>query len=153
MHYKEDTGISEDYARLETLDFETVIPQGARFLTQFGYLDVTFYAPGIIRLHLQTKQQPDYNLLAASPEPVEVKYSSDNDVFRLSTREVALELMSGPVRIRLKQEERTVLESPDDRSIRGDLHIEGDQDIAAGIQGAEVVDEFAHAVRCRRRVG
>ena len=98
MHIdRQPAAVQRGFRRLETLSFESTIPQGARFLTQAGYLEVTFYAPGIIRLRLETKREVDYGLLVPAPAPVHVDCSPVDDGFRLEAQEVALELRSDPV--------------------------------------------------------
>ena len=120
---RESAAVQRGFQRLETLSFENTTSQGVRFLTQAGYLEVTFYAPGIIRLRLETKQEVDYGLLVSPPEPMQVNCSAEVDLFRLEAQGVALELRSEPLRLRLTQGEKDVLESSTDGSIEGELRI------------------------------
>ena len=124
LHNREVTANQKGFRRLETLSFESSTPRGARFLTQAGHLEVSFYAPGIIRLRLDTKPGVDYGLLVSSPEPMEVNLSAEGDRFRLEAQGVALELMPDPLRLRLRLDNEVVLESSTDRGVQGDLLID-----------------------------
>ncbi|MGQ9491337.1 MAG: glycoside hydrolase family 31 protein [Anaerolineae bacterium] len=114
------------HALLNTLTFASLIPNGARFTTDAGPLEVSFYAPGIIRLKLGVDDRRDYGLLVAQPEPMAVTVSPLQETssqqaadtfpeaapgvpppsgqpsgYRIASGNLALELEPGPLRMRL----------------------------------------------------
>ena len=135
----------EGLRRLETLSLEAPMPQGARFMTEAGPLEVVFYAPGLLRLHLGTSRGPDYGLLVAPPDPIEVSFAAKSDGYRLEGEGVALELVPSPLRLRLYLGERLLLESTGDGHIRGGLRIapfaQGNEEwvVALGLRSGEPV--------------
>jgi len=114
----------EGLQRLEVLRLESTSSNGGRLLTQAGSLEVLFYTPGIIRLRLERSRETDYGLLVSLPDPMDVNVSAEGGVFRFQAREIALDVMSDPLRLRLSLGGRTVLESSTERSIQGDLRID-----------------------------
>ncbi len=120
--------------RLETLTFVEQIPNGARFMTDTGPLETTFYAPDIVRLKFGVDDRKDYGLLVSQPEELDVAVSllerawpsepgdsssGGGTGYRLQHGEFVLELMPSPLRIRLSQGGKVVLESTTDGHISG----------------------------------
>lgn len=104
---------------LTSLSLETVLSSGARFATEAGPLEVTFDAPGLIRLRWGVDRRPDYGLLVAPPQPLAVTVTPLAAGWRLTCDELTLELEPAPVRLRLWQGERLLLESTSDGHISG----------------------------------
>jgi len=118
---RQDLNIQEGFQRLETLSNYQQLPQGARFLTQLGNLEVTHYAPGIIRLRLGAQDKPDYGLLVSPSQMMEMDVIETSQGYRLESIDNAISLMTSPMRFRLDKDGRTLLESVTDRSFLGDL--------------------------------
>jgi len=120
--------IQEGFRRVVSLKLVGNEPQSARFETDEGPLEVSAYAPGIIRVRLSPAQSektggetkrglkaefspdvlypPDYGMLANPPERVEASFEQtlgkeDSPVTRFSTGNLTLEMQSHPLRIRL----------------------------------------------------
>jgi alpha-D-xyloside xylohydrolase len=95
------------FKRLDSLAFTELAPNGARFTTDAGPLEVTFYAPGIIRLKLGVDDRKDYSLLVAEPEPMDVSVrplgptSTPQTGYRIACGDLAVELEPNPLRLRL----------------------------------------------------
>lgn len=105
--------------RLETLTFDAPLPGGARFMTDAGPLEVTFYAPDIVRLKLGADDRVDYGLLVMPPETLKVDVTPAGAGWRIVSGRLALELETGPVRFRLLRDGNVVLESTTDGHISG----------------------------------
>jgi len=135
--------IQEGFRRVVSLKQVGSGPQSVNFETDEGPLEVSAYASGIIRVRLTPPQSeqaggeggqfsPDYGMLANPPEQVEAAIeqtaaNEDSPVFRFAAGELALEVQSHPLRIRLfrvdttSPGERLLLESVTDRTIQGEL--------------------------------
>lgn len=105
--------------RVETLALIDRVPGGAAFMTDAGPLEVTFYAPDILRLKFGVDDRIDYGLLVEGPVPVEVDVVREGDGYCLSCGTLAIELAPGPLRLRLRQEGELLLESTTDGHISG----------------------------------
>ena len=105
--------------RVETLTLVERTPQGARFETEVGTLEVTFYAPGILRMRLGEVSRPDYGLLVGAPASMSPTCRQYDDLVRLGADDLALELEAAPMRLRLFRAGRPVLASTEDGHISG----------------------------------
>ena len=112
----ENVNVQRGFRRLASLSLDGPIEQGARFMTYIGPLDVSFYAPGVVRLRLETKPQPDYRMLVGAPQDLSVDLVPGPDRVFLESDEASLEVALSPVRFRLRTGEKVVLESTKDRS-------------------------------------
>lgn len=96
--------------------------QGAVYSTLAGDFELSFYAPGIIRLkRLLAKSPPDYGILAQESIPVQVNSSELQDGYRIQSGETAIELRSGPFRLHLLHEDKLLLQGATDRGIDGQI--------------------------------
>lgn len=120
---REPLAAQQGFQRLEALSFQGTTSGVSRFLTQVGWLEVTFHAPGIVRLRLETTPQTDYGLLSSLPDPVAVKQTTTGEGYRLEALGLTLELIPDPLRFRLRKDGKTILESVTDTTIEGDLRI------------------------------
>ncbi|MCK4726033.1 MAG: glycoside hydrolase family 31 protein [Anaerolineales bacterium] len=119
---QESLKIQDGFLCVETLSYQSELPSGARFSTLAGPLDVTFYAPGIVRLQFDPQDKPDYGLLAQDPDAnLEIQITEIPQGYRLQAGDVSLELLSSPMRVVLKKGGKTLLESVTDRAFLGDL--------------------------------
>lgn len=107
------------FKRLNVLTLDALLPGGARFITEAGLLEVTFYAPGCVRVRLGEDTRPDYGLLVAGPEPAEVGVAAQGAGYRLTCGALALELDPDPLRLRLWYGDRLLLGSTEDGHISG----------------------------------
>ena len=65
--------------------------------------------------------QPDYGILAAAPENLVLNVTDIPHGYRVQAGNMALEILSGPLRIRLYRDEKLLLQSVTDRTIEGQL--------------------------------
>ncbi len=116
--------------RLETLALIEHVPGGARFMTDAGPLEVTFFAADIVRLKFGVDDRQDYGVLTAQPEaPAVTVGPADADWpfapqqpvagWRIACDGLAIELWPAPLRFRLVKNGRSVLESTTDGHISG----------------------------------
>ncbi|MCJ7659559.1 MAG: hypothetical protein MUO67_10460, partial [Anaerolineales bacterium] len=114
--------IQEGFQSIETISYQEELPSGARFSTPVGLLDITFYAPGIVRLRLGAQDRPDYGLLTTAPtDNLEVSVSETSLGYQAALGDVTFELLTSPMRIILKTGEQTLLETVTDRAFLGNL--------------------------------
>ncbi len=107
----------QGYEPLEALSLLETTVQGARFQSAVGVLEVIFYAPGVVRLHLQRAELPDYGLLVAEPQPVDVRVEAIVGGWKLCAGHSCLELRNNPLRLRWLHGQRQLLTSVSDRTI------------------------------------
>lgn len=74
-------------------------------------LDVTVYAPGILRLRLGRSDRPDYGLLAAPPDPRPLTTTTADGVVRLDGGDIQLEFSDNPLHFVLRRHGQPVLRS------------------------------------------
>ncbi|MES0360067.1 MAG: TIM-barrel domain-containing protein [Anaerolineales bacterium] len=114
--------IQEGFQCVETFSYQEELPNGARFSTLAGPLDVTFFAQGIIRIQMDIQDKPDYGLLTTAPaENLDVRSSETPQGYRLESGDVVLELLTSPMRLVLKKGKQTILETVTDRGFLGNL--------------------------------
>jgi alpha-D-xyloside xylohydrolase len=106
--------------RLETLTLIESAPGGARFMTNAGPLEITFYAPDIVRMKFGVDDRVDYGLLVTLPEEVDVAVAERADGgYRLTAGRLALDVETAPLRFRLAQNGKVLFESTTDGHISG----------------------------------
>ena len=118
---QESLAVQKGFQRLEAISLEKIIPSGAQFLTQVGILEISFYAPGVIRLRCEVQPENDYQLLVNPAQQVFVTVQEIPGGYSLSSGKTSLEILSGPLRLRLLEDDRLVLESVTDRGIQGEF--------------------------------
>ncbi len=79
--------IQENFRRLASAALLGLSGQSARLDTDEGVLELSAYAPGILRLRLEKAVLPDYGLLAAVPETVVTAFEQLPEFYRFSDRE------------------------------------------------------------------
>ncbi len=65
--------------------------------------------------------QPDYGILYAEPEDLPMQVTSIENGYRIASGKAALEITSGPMRIRFYKDGKLLLQSVTDRTIEGHL--------------------------------
>lgn len=115
----ENLRAQQGFQRLASLSPGGAIDQGVRFLSQAGPLDVSFYAPGVIRLQHISRPAPDYGMLVGAPQQVATRLLPGRDNVRIEAGSTSLEIRLSPVRLRLRLGDKVVLESTTDRSLEG----------------------------------
>ncbi|MEE4194921.1 MAG: TIM-barrel domain-containing protein, partial [Anaerolineae bacterium] len=118
---QESLAVQKGFQRLEAISLEKTTLSGAQFLTQAGILEVSFYAPGVIRLRCAVQPENDYQLLVNPAQQVAVSVQEIPGGFCLTSGKTSLEILSGPLRLRLLEDDRLVLESVTDRGIQGEF--------------------------------
>lgn len=114
--------IQKGFQCIETISYQEELPNGARFSTLAGPLDVTFFAQGIIRIQMDIQDKPDYGFLTTAPaENPDVHFSETAQGYRFKSGDVVLELLISPMRLVLKKGKKTILETVTDRSFLGNL--------------------------------
>ena len=71
--------------------------------------------------HILDYSQPDYGILDAAPENLELAVTGIQHGYRVEAGSIALEILSGPMRIRFYREQKLLLQSVTDRTIEGHL--------------------------------
>jgi alpha-D-xyloside xylohydrolase len=97
---------------------------GFRAGADAGPVEVSAFAPGILRLTLGEPSGPDFGILVARPEPpagVEVEEAEDG--VRLTTGDLHLDLRRGPLRLTLARRGRVLLESTTDGTFGEQLRL------------------------------
>lgn len=114
--------IQEGFQPIEAISYLEKLPNGARFSALGVALDVSFYAPGVVRLQLDAQDKPDYGLLSRLPDDtLVVNVSETQHGYQIESGDVALELLTSPMRVALKLGDQSLLESVTDRTILGKL--------------------------------
>jgi alpha-D-xyloside xylohydrolase len=120
---QEGLQIQEGFQRLESLSLIEMFPEGARFAYQYGVIKVSFYTPGIVRIQTEPDAPTDYGLLSAGPQWMDVQVEQTQAGYKLVSGNLAVELLNGPLRLRLVRDHQVLLESATDRTINGELRM------------------------------
>lgn len=115
---QESVHVQQGLQRLASLSPAGAIPQGFRFLTQAGPLEVSFYAPDIVRLQIKTRPETDYGLLVSPPQQTPVSVTQAQGHVSIAAGETGVEVQCSPARIRLKFGDKVLLESVTDRTMQ-----------------------------------
>ncbi len=118
---QESLAVQKGFQRLEALSLVNSIPSGVQCLTQAGLLEISFYAPGVIRLRCKTQPENDYNLLVTPAQDIPVSLVEIQGGYKITSGTTALEILTAPMRLRLVEKEQLILESSTDRGIQGEL--------------------------------
>ena len=122
IYHHEGIILQKGFEPLESVSLKQPLPNGAVFRTLAGLIEVTFYAPTIIRLRRITEHSlPDYGILVSQPQPVAVEVTEIPNGHRLQAGDISLDVLNGPLRIRLQRGGKTLLQSVTDRTIEGSL--------------------------------
>jgi alpha-D-xyloside xylohydrolase len=112
----------DGYNRLETFSYLGDAPRGAKFETQAGTLEVSYFADGVLRLRMANDSKPDYGLVIGQPdEMLDVHTYEPTAGYCIEAGEYSLELSSSPVRLIFKKGEEVIFESITDRGFLGGL--------------------------------
>ncbi len=122
IYHHEGIILQKGFEPLESVSLKQTLPNGALFRTLAGLLEVTFYTPDIVRIkRVVEAPRPDYGILVSQPQTVAVTLVEIPEGYRLQCGEVSLDVLSGPMRLRLAREGKTLLQSVTDRTIEGGL--------------------------------
>jgi len=114
--------LQKGYEALEAVSLKEQTSTRALFRTLAGDLEVTGHARGILRMRfLPVQQQPDYGILQAQTEDLPLSVTGTAEGWRVRSGDVALEILSGPLRVRFYHGDRLLLQSSTDRTIEGHL--------------------------------
>jgi alpha-D-xyloside xylohydrolase len=112
----------DGYNRLETFSYLGEAARGAKFETQAGILEVSYFAQGVLRIRMANGSKPDYGLVIGQPdESLDVQTYEPSMGYRIEAGEYALELSSSPVRLIFKKGDDVIFESITDRGFLGGL--------------------------------
>jgi alpha-D-xyloside xylohydrolase len=117
----ESVRLQQGFRGLAKANLLEITPVGARFDTDEGMLEASFYAPRILRMKISRAPEVDYGILAADPTATPVQVTSGEGGTRLQVGEAALEIFSSPLRFRFSTGGKLILESVSDRTIQGEL--------------------------------
>ena len=109
--------LQQPYEPLLTIPEPELIENGLRFTTTWGDLELTGYAPRILRLRLETGVLPDYGLLAENPTGMACSVQQVDGTYTLVGEGIALEIDRMPFNLRLSNGGQSVLESSTDGSL------------------------------------
>ncbi|HSQ16231.1 MAG TPA: hypothetical protein VLM83_00920, partial [Anaerolineales bacterium] len=114
--------LQKGYESLEAVSLKENTKTRAVFCTLAGDFEISCHAPGTFRMRSMVEiPQPDYGILAAAPENIELHVTSIPNGYLVQSGNIALEILSGPLRIRLYRDEKLLLQSVTDRTIEGQL--------------------------------
>jgi len=95
------------------------IPGGMRFLCEAGQLDITFFAPDVIRFNFNTGEVVDYGLLQAEAQTMPCDIEPTQQGLIMKSGDVALEIKLAPFSFILHKAGKHLLESTTDCSMEG----------------------------------
>jgi alpha-D-xyloside xylohydrolase len=114
--------LQKGYESLEAVSLKEKTKTRAVFCTLAGDFEISCYAPGTFRMRSMVEiPQPDYGILAVAPEKIELHVTSIPNGYRVQSGDMALEILSSPLRICLYWGEKLLLQSVTDRTIEGQL--------------------------------
>jgi len=114
--------LQKGFESLEAVSLKESTPSRAVFRTLAGDFEISCYAQGILRMkHILDYSQPDYGILDATPENLELAVTGIQHGYRVEAGSIALEILSGPMRIRFYREQKLLLQSVTDCTIEGQL--------------------------------
>jgi alpha-D-xyloside xylohydrolase len=88
---------------------------GFRAATEAGSIEVSAFAPGILRLTLGKRSGPDFGILVGKPEPpAGVEVAETDDGVGLTAGDLRLVLQRGPLRLTLSRGDQVLLQSTTD---------------------------------------
>jgi alpha-D-xyloside xylohydrolase len=109
---------ASSFLRLDAPQSLGATASGASFATSTGdILEVTCYGPSTFRLRVGAKTRPDYGIVDARAKPCTTSHQDGG--WRFESGDTALELLGGPLRMRLRHRGSTVLQSITDEHFRG----------------------------------
>ena len=111
--------VQKGFHRIGSVKPDQPVPGGMRFLCEAGQLDITFFAPGVIRFHFNTGDVFDYGLLKAKAQPMDIDIEPTSRGLVLKSDDIALELTLAPFSFILKKNGQSILESTTDCSMEG----------------------------------
>ena len=111
--------IQQGFKQIASIKPEKAIPGGMRFFCQEGQMDITFYAPGVIRFKVLNEDVIDYGLLVSKPEPPECQVIESPNSLILRSDDVDLLVNLAPFSFKLVRKDRLVLESITDCCMEG----------------------------------
>jgi len=114
--------LQKGYEALEAISLKEQTANRVVFSTLVGDFDITGFASGVLRMKLVVENsQPDYGILTAESEDLSLEVTQIENGFRIALGDAALELLSGPMRLRFYKGDKLLLQSVTDRTITGEL--------------------------------
>jgi alpha-D-xyloside xylohydrolase len=114
--------LQKGFESLEAISLKEKTPQRAVFRSMVGDLEVSCFAPSVLRMRFIAEQsQPDYGILISESDNLQLEVKIIADGYSVQAGNIALEILTGPMRIRFLRDEKLLLESATDRSIEGHL--------------------------------
>jgi alpha-D-xyloside xylohydrolase len=113
--------LQQGYEALEAVSLKEQDASRAVFRTLAGDFEISCYAAGILRMRHIGAAQPDYGILSAAPENIPLQLSPIRGGYRVQAGDAALEILSGPMRLRFYHGGKLLLQSVTDRTIEGHL--------------------------------
>lgn len=118
--------LQQGYEPLEAISIVKQTPTCVIFSTLAGNFEVSCFSEGVFRLrHSSPIQQPDYDIVVAQAENIPMQTEPISQGYRLKVGEIALDILSSPMRIRFWNGEKLLLESATDRTITGQIRLSG----------------------------
>src|SRR5512139_3603101 len=104
LHH-EGIQLQKGYEPLESFTLKEQTDTAVTFGTLAGDVQVSAYAPGILRLRsVGGASQPDYGILQAPAENLRLEVSTVPGGCLIKSGRLTLELLNGPMRIRFHQD-------------------------------------------------
>jgi alpha-D-xyloside xylohydrolase len=109
---------ASSFLRLDAPQSLGATASGASFATSTGdILEVSCYGPGIFRLRLGPKTRPDYGIVDARTKACTT--AQVDRTWRFTSGDATLEVLDGPLRVRVQHRGATLLQSITDEHFRG----------------------------------
>jgi alpha-D-xyloside xylohydrolase len=97
--------------------------RGFRTSCEAGPIEVTAFAPGILRLRLGQPSEPDFGILVVEPVPQDVEVDETEDGVALRAGSLRLSLRPGPLRFEIVRRGQTLLQSTTDGTFGEQLRV------------------------------
>ena len=111
--------VQQGFSRLTSIKPEKAIPGGMRFLTAVGSLDISFFAPGVVRFRSVKPNVNDYGLLVGEPQTMACEITQSNNRVLMTSSDVDLQLNLAPFSFKLFRKGKLLLQSTTDCSMEG----------------------------------
>jgi len=115
----ESFNIQEGFEPISSVSYSKKIPNGCRFRSVEGPLDISFYSEGIIRLHFKVSEEPDYGIIVGDQMNMKVTVVPHDTLYEIKSDGLSIEIQTAPLRIRVIADGKTSIESSTDKLIIG----------------------------------
>lgn len=107
------------FHRIGSIKPDQSIPGGMRFLCEDSQMDITFFAPGVIRFQCKAGNSFDYGLLTADAQQINPVIKTVREKIMISSGDVIVEISIAPFSFNIRKKGRLILESTTDCSMEG----------------------------------